>query len=186
MINNVFNIIMRSFNYIILGIIPVIIVSIVIYGMCKGVKVYECFVEGAKDGLSICLRIFPYLLAMLIAVGVFRQSGALDYFVNIMRPLVKFIGLPPEIVPLVFVKPLSGSGALGIFSDILKQYGPDTFIGITASIIMGSTETIFYTLTVYFGAVGIKKIRHTLWAAVCADLTAIIMAVTLVRIMFKY
>jgi spore maturation protein B len=183
--NNIINIIMKSFNYIILGIIPIIIVTVVIYGMYKKVKVYECFVEGAKDGLSICLRIFPYLLAMLIAVGVFRQSGALDYFIAVMRPLVKLIGLPPEIVPLVFVKPLSGSGALGIFSDLLKQYGPDTFIGIVASIIMGSTETIFYTLTVYFGAVGIKKIRHTLWAAVCADLTAIIMAVTLARMMFK-
>lgn len=185
MANSIINIIMKSFNYIILGIIPIIIVTVVVYGMFKKVKVYECFVEGAKDGLSICLRIFPYLLAMLIAVGVFRHSGALDYFIAVMRPLVKLIGLPPEIVPLVFVKPLSGSGALGIFSDLLKQYGPDTFIGIVASIIMGSTETIFYTLTVYFGAVGIKKIRHTLWAAVCADLTAIIMAVTLARIMFK-
>lgn len=185
MINNIINIIKGSFNYIILGIIPIIIVSVVIYGMCKGVKVYECFVEGARDGLSICMRIFPYLLAMLIAVGVFRQSGALDYVINLMRPVVKLIGLPAEIVPLVFVKPLSGSGALGIFSDILKEYGPDSFIGLVASIIMGTTETIFYTITVYYGAVGIKKIRHTLWAAVFADLTAIIMAVTLARMMFK-
>lgn len=185
MIDIMVNIFIKGFNYIILGIIPIIVVSIVIYGMYKGVKVYECFVEGAKDGLSICLRIFPYLLAMLIAVGVFRQSGAMDYTINIMRPLVKLIGMPAEIVPLIFVKPLSGTGALGIFSDILKQYGPDSFIGIVASIIMGSTETIFYTLTVYFGSVGIKKIRHTLWAAVFADLTAAIMAVTLARIMFK-
>lgn len=91
------------------------------------------------------------------------------------------IGLPGELVPLVFIKPLSGSGAMGVFSDILKQYGADSIIGITASIIMGTTETIFYTLTVYYGAVGIKKIRHTLWAAIIADLTAIIMAVTLAR-----
>jgi spore maturation protein B len=183
--NNITNLIALVLNYVILGIIPIIIVSIVIYGMFKGVKVYECFVEGAKDGISICLRIFPYLLAMLIAVGVFRQSGALDYFIYMVRPIVSFIGMPAEIVPLVFVKPLSGSGALGIFSEMLKQYGPDGFIGITASIIMGSTETIFYTLTVYFGAVGIKKIRHTLWAAIIADLTAAIMAVTLTRMMFK-
>jgi spore maturation protein B len=157
---------------------------VVAYGMARGVKVYECFVEGAKDGLGICLRIFPYLLAMLVAVGIFRESKALDYLIQAVRPIVSFIGLPGEIVPLVLIKPLSGSGAVGIFTDILNQYGPDTFIGIVASIIMGTTETIFYTLTVYYGAVGIKKIRHTLWAAIMADLTAIIMAVTLTRLLF--
>jgi spore maturation protein B len=101
-----------------------------------------------------------------------------------MAPIVKIIGLPKEIVPLIFIKPLSGSGAIGVFTDILKQYGADSFIGITASIIMGTTETIFYTLTVYYGSVGVKKIRHTLWAALLADLTAIIMAVTLTKIIF--
>lgn len=171
-------------NYIILAIIPIIVGAVTLYGIVKGVKVYECFVEGAKDGISICLRIFPYLLAMLVAVGVFRASGSLDFFTSFMSPIVKIIGLPKEIVPLVFIKPLSGSGAMGVFTDILKQYGADTFIGITASIIMGTTETIFYTLTVYYGAIGVKKIRHTLWAAILADLTAIIMAVTLTRIMF--
>lgn len=168
-------------NYIILAIIPIIVGSVTVYGMLKGVKVYECFVEGAKDGISICIRIFPYLLAMLIAVGVFRASGVLAYLTALMAPLVNLIGLPSEIVPLVFIKPLSGSGAMGVFTDILKQYGADGAIGITASIIMGTTETIFYTLTVYYGAVGIKKIRHTLWAAILADITAIIMAVTLAR-----
>lgn len=172
-------------KYILLAIIPIIIGGVTLYGMLKGVKVYECFVEGAKDGLSICVRIFPYLLAMLIAVGVFRASGALGFFTALLGPVVRLIGLPGELVPLVFIKPLSGSGAMGVFSDVLKQYGPDSIIGITASIIMGTTETIFYTLTVYYGAVGIKKIRHTLWAAVIADLTAIIMAVTLARMVMK-
>lgn len=166
-------------NYIVLAIIPILIGLVTLYGILKGVKVYECFVEGAKDGINICLRIFPYLLAMLLAVGVFRASKALDYFTALMAPVVGLIGLPKEIVPLVFIKPLSGSGAMGVFTDILKQYGADGIIGITASIIMGTTETIFYTLTVYYGAVGVKKIRHTLWAAIIADLTAIIMAVTL-------
>jgi len=173
------------FAYLVKGIIPLIIVFIIIYGMLKGVKVYECFVEGAKEGLNVCLRIFPYLLAMIVAVAVFRESKALDYVIAIVTPVVKLIGLPPELVPLVGVKPLSGSGALGIFSEILQKYGADSYIGIVASIIMGSTETIFYTLTVYYGAVNIKKIRHTLWAAIMADLTAIIMAVALARIMFK-
>ncbi|MDF2882179.1 MAG: putative rane protein [Clostridiaceae bacterium] len=168
-------------DYIIKAIIPILIISIVIYGILKGVKVYECFIEGAKDGLMICLRIFPYLLAMLVAVAVFRESRALDYFTAAVTPIVKIIGLPSEIVPLVVIKPLSGSGALGVFTDIIKTYGPDTYIGVTASILMGSTETIFYTLTVYYGAVGVKKIRHTLWAALFADLTAIIMATILAR-----
>jgi spore maturation protein B len=171
-------------DYIIKSIVPIIVISITTYGMFKGVKVYECFVEGAKEGLTICVRIFPYLLAMLVAVAVFRESRALDYFIYIIKPLAKSIGLPSEVVPLILIKPLSGSGALGIFAETLNKFGVDSYIGRVSSIIMGSTETIFYTLTVYFGAVGIKKIRHTLWAAVMADLTAIIMAATLARIMF--
>lgn len=167
-----------------MSIIPILLGSIVIYGMIKKVKVYECFIEGAKEGLKVCLNIYPYLLAMLLAVGVFRESGALDYFINFIKPVVKFIGLPAEVVPLVMVKPLSGSGAQGIYMDIISKYGPDTYVGLVASIIIGSTETIFYTLTVYFGSVNIKKIRHTLWAAIMADLTAIIAAVTIARIMF--
>jgi spore maturation protein B len=165
-------------------VIPIIILVITVYGMAKGVKVYECFVEGAKDGISICLKIFPYLLAMIVAVNIFRESKALDYLIIALTPLVNLIGLPGEIVPLILIKPLSGSGAIGVFTDILKQYGPDSYIGIIASIIMGGTETIFYTLTVYYGAVGIKKIRHTLWAAIMADLTAIIMAVAITRFLF--
>lgn len=168
-------------DYIIKSIIPIIIGIIIIYGMIKGVKVYECFVEGAKDGISICIKIFPYLLAMIVAVTIFRKAGAMDYFIAIVKPVVKIIGLPPETVPLAMIKPLSGSGAMGIFAEILKKYGADTYIGLVASIMMGSTETIFYTITVYYGAVGIKKIRHTLWAAVMADITAIIMAVMMAK-----
>lgn len=173
-----------SFDYGIKSIIAIIILIIVVYGMVKGVKVYECFVEGAKDGISIALKIFPYLLAMLVAIAVFRESKALDYFIIAVNPVVKFIGLPGEVVPLVLIKPLSGSGALGVLSDILIKYGADSYIGRLSSIIMGTTETIFYTLTVYFGAVKIRKIRHTLWAAVLADITAIIAAITLTRLMF--
>ncbi|MGO5065738.1 spore maturation protein [Clostridium sporogenes] len=164
-------------SYIVKAIIPIIILLIIAYGMAKKVKVYECFVEGAKDGVSICIKIFPYLLAMMVAIAVFRESKALDRLINILRPVSNLIGLPGELVPLVLIKPLSGSGALGVFADILKQFGPDSNVGKMASIIMGSTETIFYTITVYFGAVGIKKIRHTLWAAIFADMVAIIMAI---------
>lgn len=168
-------------NYISRELIPIIIFSIVLYGMIKKVKVYECFVEGAKDGIRICINIFPYILAMLLSVAVFRESGAMQYFINFVKPVVEILGFPPELVPLVVVKPLSGSGALGVFAEMLKKYGVDSYIGIIASVIMGSTETIFYTITVYYGAVKIKKIRHTLWAAVMADLTSIIAALFIVK-----
>lgn len=165
-------------------LIPGIIGFIVTYGVAKKVEVYNCFVEGAKDGLKICLRIFPYLLAMILAVSVLREAKILDFITQISNPVLKHLGIPGEILPLILIKPLSGSGALGVFTEILTTYGPDSFIGRVASTLMGSTETIFYTVTIYFGAVGVKKIRHTLWAAIIAELTAIIMAVITVSIIF--
>ncbi|MBE6066280.1 spore maturation protein [Clostridium sp. BSD9I1] len=165
-------------------LIPGIIGLIVTYGVIKKVEVYNCFVEGAKDGLKICLRIFPYLLAMILAVSVLREAKILDFITQISNPLLKYVGIPGEILPLLLIKPLSGSGALGVFTDVLTTYGPDSFVGRVASTIMGSTETIFYTVTIYFGAVGVKKIRHTLWAAILADLTAAIMAVVTVKLFF--
>ena len=169
-------------NYILESIIPLIFISIIFYGMIKGRKVYEWFIEGAKDGLFTCFKIFPYLLAMILAVRIFKEAGLLDIVNNMMSPLCQLIGLPKEITPLVLIKPLSGSGAIGIFTEILRQYGADSFIGLVASVIMGTTETIFYTITVYYGAVKIKKIRHTLWSAIMADMVSIISAVTLVKI----
>lgn len=168
------------FQYITKSIIPIIVVIIITYGMIKGKKVYEWFIEGAKEGLKVCLNIFPYLLAMIIAVNIFREAKLLDLLNNMIAPAGSLIGLPKEIIPLVLIKPLSGSGAIGILTDIVKTYGPDSYIGLIASVIMGTTETIFYTITVYFGAIQIKKIRHTLWAAVLADLTAIIISIFLV------
>ena len=168
------------FQYVTKSIIPIIVVIIITYGMIKGKKVYEWFVEGAKEGLKVCINIFPYLLAMIIAVNIFREAKLLNMLNELISPVSSFIGLPKEIVPLVLIKPLSGSGALGILTDMLNTYGPDSYIGLIASVIMGTTETIFYTITVYFGAVQIKKIRHTLWAAILADLTAIIISIFLV------
>jgi spore maturation protein B len=169
------------FQYTVKAIIPIIIGAVVIYGGKKKVKVYECFVEGAKEGITICVKIFPYLLAMLLAVNCFRASGAMEYVIEIIKPLVKIVGIPPEIVPLIFIKPLSGSGAIGVYTDVVKQFGPDSYIGTAASIIMGSTETIFYTVTVYFGAIGIKKIRHSLWVALLVDFCAVLVAVNLAK-----
>ncbi len=163
------------FDYFLKGIIPIIIGAVVLYGIIAKVKVYECFVEGSKEGINVCVRIFPYLLAMLIAVNCFRASGAMDYVINLIKPAVNVVGIPPEIVPLIFIKPLSGSGAIGVFTDIVKSYGPDSFLGFLSSIIMGGTETIFYTITVYFGAVGIKKVRHSLWVALIVNLAVMLM-----------
>lgn len=168
------------FSYLTKSIIPIIVIIIITYGMIKGRKVYEWFIEGAKEGLSVCMSIFPYLLAMIVAVHIFREAKLLDILNNLIAPIGKFIGLPKEVIPLTLIKPLSGSGALGILTDILKTNGPDSNIGLIASVVMGTTETIFYTVSVYFGAVQIKKVRHSLWAALLADATAIIAAIFLV------
>lgn len=166
------------------SLIPIILLLIVTYGMFKGRKVYEWFVEGAKDGLSVCFKIFPALLAMMIAVRIFKDSNMIDYMNSLLEPVLNMIGMPVEVMPLSLIKPLSGSGALGVFTDIINTVGPDSRTGLIASVLMGTTETIFYTITIYFGAVGIKKIRHTLWATTMADLVSIIMAITLVNIFF--
>ena len=171
-------------EYLSNSLIPIIVLIIVVYGMFKGRKVYEWFVEGAKEGLEVCFRIFPALLAMIVAVRIFKDSNMINYINQILEPILKIIGMPNEVVPLAIVKPLSGSGALGIFTDILNTVGPDTRTGLRASVLMGTTETIFYTITVYFGAVGIKKTRHTLWATTMADLVSIILAITLVGVFF--
>lgn len=173
------------FDYITKSIIPIVVVIILVYGMIKGKKVYEWFLDGVKDGLGVCIRIFPCLLAMIVAVQIFKNSNLL-YLVNkAISPFSNFIGLPEEVVPLVLIKPISGSGAIGMFTEIVKTYGADTFIGLVASVIMGTTETIFYTISVYFGAANIKKIRHTLWAAIMADITAIIVAIIVVNWMMR-
>lgn len=166
------------------NIIPVIFLLIVVYGMFKGKKVYEWFLEGAKDGLHVCFKIFPALLAMMIAIKIFKDANLLNLLNEFMEPIVSIIDLPKEVVPLVLIKPLSGSGALGIYTELINTLGPDTRAGLISSVIMGGTETIFYTLTVYFGAVGIKKIRHTFWAAFMADIVAIMMAIIVVSIFF--
>lgn len=167
-------------EYITKSVIPIIVLVILGYGMIKGRKVYEWFIEGAKEGLQTCVRIFPCLLAMLVAVQIFKGANLLDMINGILAPISNLIGLPEEVVPLVLIKPISGSGAIGMFTEIINTHGPDSFIGILSSVIMGTTETIFYTITVYFGAVGIKKIRHTLWGAMFADITALLVAIFVV------
>ena len=164
--------------------IPINILFIVSYGVFKKVKVYEVFVEGAKDGLKICKNIFPYLLCMLLAIKVFRESGILEYIINFIEPFTNVLGVPKEVITQIFIKPLSGSGALGIFTDNIKNFGPDSFLGVLSSVLMGSTETIFYTIALYFGAVKIKKIRHTLWTAILSEIIGVILAINITKIIF--
>lgn len=166
-------------------IIPFIILFMLTYGYIKRVPVYDAFIEGAKEGMSITLRIFPYIVAMLLAVGMLRASGGLAFIGFILKPVTILLKIPEEILPLIIMKPLSGSGALGVLADILKRVGPDSLKGIIACTIMSSTETIFYTITVYFGSIGVKNIRHTLLAAVLADITCIIVAIAICSRMFK-
>ncbi|NJD03198.1 MAG: spore maturation protein, partial [Ruminiclostridium sp.] len=153
--------------------IPVIFLLILVFGIYKKVKVYDIFVEGAKEGIATIIRIIPTLVGLLVAVGVFKASGALELLVQVFMPVAYILGVPPETMPLALMRPVSGSASLALVAELIQTYGPDTFIGRTASTMMGSTETIFYTLAVYFGSVGIKNIRFTLVAALLADLVSV-------------
>ncbi len=164
--------------------IPVLLVGIPVYGFFKGVKVYESFVEGAKEGFDVAVKIIPYLVAILAAIGMFRASGAMDIFVKLVSPLTNLIGMPAEVLPAAFMRPLSGSGTLGIVTELINKHGPDSFIGYLASTIYGSTETTFYVLAVYFGAVNVKKTRHAVAAGLIADAAGIFAAVFICRLLF--
>lgn len=165
-------------------IIPVLITMILAHGFIKKVNIYEAFVEGAGEGFKTALRIMPYMVAIFLAIGIFRESGALEFFTKILSPVTNLLGIPPEVVPLAIMRPISGSGALGIVRDIIHTYGADSFIGRVASVMMGSAETIFYTMTVYFGAIAIKNTRHTLGAALVSHLAAVIVSLVVCSRMF--
>lgn len=164
-------------------IVPVILSCIFLYGLIKGVNVFDTFLSGAREGLSTTFQIIPALVLLLTAVSMFKVSGALDLLTELLSPLTNLIGAPSEILPLALLRPISGSGAMVIFRDILQNYGPDSLIGRIASVMEGSTETTFYTIAVYYGATGIKKTRHSLPSALCADLAGMIMSVITVRLL---
>ncbi len=164
--------------------IPILLFIIPIFGLIKKVKVYETFVEGAKEGFQVAVRIIPFLVAILVAIGMFRASGAMDFFVYLLTPLTNLIGMPAEVLPAALMRPLSGSGSLGIITELLKAHGPDSFIGRMASTIYGCSETTFYVVAVYFGAVQIKKIRSAIWVGLIADLAGILGTVFICRYLF--
>lgn len=164
--------------------IPLFLIGIPVYGLCRGVKVYESFVEGAKGGFQMAVRIIPYLVAILVAVGMLRGAGAIDLLTRALDPLLRRVGFPVEILPLAIMRPLSGSGSMGIVTELIRTHGPDSFIGRLAATAYGSTETTFYVLAVYFGAVGIKKTRHAVASGLAADIASLIASIAVCRMVF--
>ena len=163
--------------------VPCLLVGFILYGLYRGVPVFDCFVEGAGENMKVILKILPSLVALMTAAGMFKASGGLDLLTAGLAPLAELLGLPKQVLPLALLRPISGSGAMVIFQDILQNFGPDGTIGRVASVLMGSTETTFYTLALYYGAIGIKKTRHTLPSALSADMTGFVCSALLVHLL---
>ena len=157
-------------------ILPVITAAIIIFGLFKGIKVFDCFVAGASKGLKSAIKLLPPLMGLVLGVTMLRQSGALEVITKMLMPVAEFTGIPADVLPLTVLSPISGSGSLTMFEQILKNFGPDSLEGRVASIIMGSTETTFYAVTVYYGSVGIRKSGCTVPAALLADMTSFVVS----------
>lgn len=167
-------------------IIPLLLVGIPLYAMAaRRVKVYEVFVVGAKDGFTIAVRIIPYLVAILVAVGMFRASGALEMLLQLLAPVLNLIGFPPENLPLALMRPLSGSGSLGLLTDLVNEHGADSMTAKIGATMFGSSETTFYVLAVYFGSVGIMRSRHAIPAGLIADAVGALSAVYLCQLLLR-
>ena len=165
-------------------ILPLLLAAVAVYGTGKRVNVYAALTRGAEDGLTVLLHMIPALVGLLTTVSMFRASGAMDLLTGLCAPVLERLGIPPETVPLMLIRPVSGSGALAAASDLMASYGPDSYIGRVAAVMLGSTETTFYTIAVYFGSAGIVRTRHTVPAALAADLTGFLTAALTVRLLF--
>jgi spore maturation protein B len=174
---------LKIINYLSTLAVPMVIIIIIIYGVIEKVKVYDTFVEGAKEGMKIVIKIFPTLIGIFLAVGALRSSGLIDLIITIIKPVIEMLKIPAEIMPLAMLRPISGSASMAVATDILSKYGVDSSIGMIASTIMGSTETTFYTIALYTSAVGIKKIRFVLVASLIADITGMLVSVAICRIL---
>ena len=165
-------------------VMPFLIAVILSYGWYRKVPVYETFIEGAKGGFGTVIRILPHLVGMMVAISIFRASGAMDFIVHLLTPLLNFFHIPAEVVPLALLRPISGSGSLALMTDLIQTYGPDSLIGRLASTMQGSTDTTLYVLTVYFGAIGIRNIRYALKVGLMADLVGITASIVIVYLVF--
>jgi len=164
--------------------IPLLLGIMPLYAALRRVKVYEEFVEGAKEGFQVALRVIPFLVAILVAIGMFRAAGGIELLARGLSPVLNALGFPVELLPMVLVRPLSGSGTIGLFTDLVAQQGPDTLVSRMGATILGSTETTFYVLAVYFGSVGIRRTRHAVPAGLVADIVGVIASITICRLMF--
>ncbi len=165
-------------------VVPLMVCGIPLYGYVRGVPVYETFVEGGREGLQIAARILPYMIGIFVAMGVFNASGAMEVLRWLLSPALGLIGLPAEVLPLAIVRPLSGSSALGITASILRDRGPDSFVGRLASTMQGSTDTTFYVLSVYFGSVGVTRSRYALATGLCGDVVGVLASLVICRLFF--
>ncbi len=164
--------------------IPVLLSGVTLLALSRRVKVYPVFVAGAKEGFETAVRIIPPLVAIFVALAMLRASGAMEVFTRALAPLTALVGIPASVVPMLFVRPLSGSGALGVVGDVLRADGPDSYAGRLVSVMAGSTETTFYVLAVYMGAAGVTRFRHALPAGLLADAAGMAAAVIVVRVLF--
>lgn len=176
---------MRLMSIFSIMAVPLMMSIILIHGYFKKVNIYECFIEGAAEGFKTAMKIMPYLIAIFLAIGILRKSGGMDIIISVFSPLLTPLGIPAEVLPLAIIRPVSGSGALAVLKDILQYYGADSFVGRVASIMMGSAETIFFTMAIYFGSIGVKKSRHTAAAALISHIAAIIASVYICRWYFS-
>ena len=165
-------------------VMPAFACIIVVFGLIKRVPVFDIFLKGAKEGMQILYNIAPTIIGLVFAVDLLRSSGAIDAICNFIEPVADYLGFPKEIVPLVLLRPVSGSGSTALLTSLYEQCGPDSFAGRVASVLAGSSETTFYAIAMYFGCIKVKKIRHTLFAAIIADITAAVMSVLTVRLYF--
>ena len=166
-------------------ILPVLLAFVAVYGMGRRVDVYSALTHGAEEGLGVLLRIIPALVGLLTAVAMFRASGAAELLSSLCAPLLNLLGIPPETAPLMLIRPVSGSGALAVGTELMTTYGPDSHIGRVAAVMLGSTETTFYTIAVYFGSAGIRKTRHAVPAALVADLVGFAASAWAVQLFFR-
>lgn len=173
-------------NFLNIGnlLIPIVVFLIIVYAFFKKVKIYDSFISGAQEGLELAISVLPYLVAMLFATDIFLKSGILDNFFSLFDPFLKAIGVPKEILPMAIVRPVSGNASFAVMVDLIKNYGPDSFIGRVACAIQGSTDTTIYVLSLYFGSIGIKKIKYSLWVGLLTDLTCLIVSILLVSFVF--
>lgn len=165
-------------------ILPILVLAILLYGLCKKIPLYEEFVEGAKDGFNVSINIIPYLIAIIVGISMFRASGGIDMIATCCGNVLSKLNIPPDILPIMITRSLSGSATLGIFSDIATNHGPDSYITKLAAIMVGSSETTFYVLAVYFGAIGIKKYRYALLTGIIADIIGIVLAIWVAQVFF--